>query len=72
MGGRLDRVVWEDFLEEVAFELSWYSDKNDGGREGGRRLPNKSNHLPPEHAAWSPSRRWLLVKEEEAQHLTPV
>ena len=62
----------EDFLEEVAFELSWYSDKNDGGREGGRRLPNKSNHLPPEHAAWSPSRRWLLVKEEEAQHLTPV
>jgi len=26
----------EDFLEEVAFELSWYSDKNDGGREGGR------------------------------------
>ena len=20
MGGRLDRVVWEDFLEEVAFE----------------------------------------------------
>lgn len=28
----------EGFLEEVAFELSWYFDKNEKGRRRGRQV----------------------------------